>query len=205
MPSLKVFAFEGITPVIHSSAYVHPDAVLIGDVWIGPRCYIGPGAVLRGDFGRIEMCEGSNLQDNCVVHSLPDFDCVMDVDSHIGHGAVIHGCYIGVNALVGMNAVVMDRARVEANSMVAAMSFVKVNGVVPERTLVAGVPARVVRPLTDQDIAHKSGGTSLYHQLAQRCRTGLQPVEPMMMDRDTKDETKNETPSKDRPRTAWKF
>jgi phenylacetic acid degradation protein len=192
----KVFSFEGVTPVIHPSAYVHPDAILIGDVWIGPRCYVGPGAVLRGDFGRIEMGEGSNLQDNCVVHSLPDFDCVMDVDSHIGNGAVIHGCYVGVNALIGMNAVIMDRARVEANSMVAAMSFVKIKGVVPERTLVAGVPARVVRELSDQDIAHKSFGTALYHQLAQRCHTGLVPTEPLTMDGNA---------NKDRPRTAWKF
>jgi phenylacetic acid degradation protein len=196
MPTPKVFSFEGITPVIHPSAFVHPDAVLIGDVWIGARCYIAPSAVLRGDFGRIEMCEGSNVQDNCVVHSLPDFDCVMDIDSHIGHGAVIHGCYIGVNALVGMNAVVMDYARVEANSMVAAMSFVKVKGVVPARTLVAGIPARVVRELSDQDIANKSFGTALYHQLAQRSHQGLVPVAAVVMD---------DTTSKDRPRTAWKF
>jgi phenylacetic acid degradation protein len=196
MSTLKVFSFEGVTPVIHPSAYVHPDAILIGDVWIGPRCYVAPGAVLRGDFGRIEMCEGSNLQDNCVVHSLPDFDCVMDIDSHIGHGAVIHGCYIGVNALVGMNAVVMDHARVEANSMVAAMSFVKIKGVVPERTLVAGVPARVVRELSDQDIANKGFGTALYHQLAQRCHTGLLPTDADVMDGNA---------NKDRPRTAWKF
>jgi phenylacetic acid degradation protein len=196
MSTLKVFSFEGVTPVIHPSAYVHPDAILIGDVWIGPRCYVAPGAVLRGDFGRIEMCEGSNLQDNCVVHSLPDFDCVMDIDSHIGHGAVIHGCYIGVNALVGMNAVVMDHARVGANSMVAAMSFIKIKGVVPERTLVAGVPARVVRELSDQDIANKGFGTALYHQLAQRCPNGLMPTEAVTMDGNA---------SKDRPRTAWKF
>lgn len=196
MSTLKVFSFEGVTPVIHPSAYVHPNAILIGDVWIGPRCYVAPGAVLRGDFGRIEMCEGSNLQDNCVVHSLPDFDCVMDIDSHIGHGAVIHGCYIGVNALVGMNAVVMDHARVGANSMVAAMSFVKIKGVVPERTLVAGVPARVVRELSDQDIANKGFGTALYHQLAQRCHNGLLSTDAVVMDSNA---------NKDRPRTAWKF
>ncbi len=197
MHASKIFSFEGVTPVVHPTAYVHPDAVLIGDVWIGPGCYIAPGAVLRGDFGRIEMREGSNLQDNCVVHSLPDFDCLMDVNSHIGHGAVIHGCYIGVNALVGMNAVVMDYARVEANSMVAAMSFVKIKGRVPERTLVAGVPARVVRELSDHDLAHKSGGTGLYHQLAQRCQTGLVPTTALAAD--------DPLVSKERARTAWKF
>ncbi len=197
MTILKIFTFEGITPVVHPTAYVHPDAILIGDVWIGPRCYVAPGAVLRGDFGRIEMKEGSNLQDNCVVHSLPDFDCVMDVDSHIGHGAVIHGCYIGVNALIGMNAVIMDHARVEANAVVAAMSFVKIKGHVPERTLVAGVPARVVRELSDEQIVGKSFGTALYHQLAQRSMQGLVASTAL-----TPDDPKARL---DRPRTDWNF
>jgi phenylacetic acid degradation protein len=167
-----IYSFEGVVPVVHPSAYVHPAATLIGDVWIGARCYVAAGAVLRADFGRIQMLEGSNLQDNCVVHSLPDFDCVMEEDSHIGHGAVIHGCRIGKKALVGMNAVVMDYAVVEEEAMVAAMSFVKVRGVVPKRSLVAGIPARVVRELSDADLAHKAGGTALYHELAQR---SLQP------------------------------
>ncbi len=175
----QVYAFEGVTPVIDPSAYVHPTAVLLGDVWIGPGCYVAPGAVLRGDFGRIQMHRGSNLQDNCVVHSLPDFDCVLDEDSHVGHGAVIHACYVGVNTLIGMNAVIMDRARVEAHSMVAAMSFVKINGVVPTRTLVAGIPAKVVRELSDDDLRHKRNGTGLYHELAQRCRSGLLRTEAL--------------------------
>jgi phenylacetic acid degradation protein len=174
-----VFAFEGITPVIDPSAYIHPQATIIGDVWIGAGCYVAAGAVMRGDFGRIEMRAGSNLQDNCVVHSLPDFDCLLDVDSHIGHGAVIHGCSIGVNVLVGMNAVVMDYATVEQDSVVAAMSFVKVRGHVPPRTLVAGVPARVVRELSDADIAGKRQGTSMYHELTVRCRQSLIAAEPL--------------------------
>ncbi len=172
----QIYSFEGVTPVIHPSAYVHPLAVLIGDVWIGPRCYIAPGAVLRGDFGRIRMHEGANFQDNCVAHSLPDFDCVMEQDSHIGHGAVIHSCYIGRNVLVGMNAVVMDYARVEEDSIVAAMSFVKIAGTVARRTLVAGVPARLIRELSDGDIKAKSQGTSMYHSLAQRCAKDLIPA-----------------------------
>jgi phenylacetic acid degradation protein len=172
----KIYSFEGITPVVHGSAYVHPQAVLIGDVWIGARCYVGPGAVLRADFGRIELREGANIQDNCVAHSLPDFDCVMDQDSHIGHGAVIHSCFIGRNSLVGMNAVVMDYAKVEEEAIVAAMSFVKIGGVVARRTLVAGVPAKLIRSLSDADIEAKSHGTGLYHELAQRCLTGLQPA-----------------------------
>lgn len=173
---VRVFSFEGVTPVIDPSAYIHPSATIIGDVWVGAGCYVAAGAVMRGDFGRIQMRAGSNLQDNCVVHSLPDFDCLLDVDSHIGHGAVIHGCSIGINALVGMNAVVMDYAKVEQDSVVAAMSFVKVRGYVPARTLVAGVPARVVRELSDADIAGKRQGTSMYHELAVRCMEGLVEV-----------------------------
>lgn len=163
-----VYRFEGITPVIHPDAFVHPTAVLIGDVIVGARCYVAAGAVMRGDFGRIVLEDGANLQDNCVVHSLPDFDCVMEADSHIGHGAVIHGCRIGRDALVGMNAVVMDRAVVGERAIVAAMAFVKIDGRIPPRVLAAGIPARVVRELSDEDLREKHGGTLLYQELAVR-------------------------------------
>ncbi|RPH67507.1 MAG: transferase hexapeptide repeat family protein [Burkholderiales bacterium] len=168
-----VYAFEGIVPVIHPAAYVHPAAVLIGDVIVGPGCYVGPGAALRGDFGRIVLERNSNVQDNCVVHSRPDFDCVMEEESHVGHGAVIHCARIARDAMVGINAVVMDRAVVGEQAIVAAMSFVKVGMQIPARTLAAGIPARVVRPLRDDDIFWKREGTALYIQLARRCSTGL--------------------------------
>jgi len=179
MPHPRVYRFEGITPVIDPDAWVHPSAVLIGDVLVGPRCYVAAGAVLRGDFGRIVMEAGSNLQDNCVVHSLPDFDCVMEADAHIGHGAVIHGCRIGRDALVGMNAVVMDRAVVGEQAIVAAMSFVKIGGRIPPRVLVAGVPAKVVRELSDADLRGKQAGTRLYQELARRSAAGMQAVEAL--------------------------
>lgn len=168
-----VYSFEGITPVVDPTAWVHASAVLIGDVIVGPGCYVGPGAVMRGDFGRIVLEAGANLQDNCVVHSLPDFDCVMEADSHIGHGAVIHGCRIGRDALVGMNAVVMDRAIVGEQAVVAAMSFVKIGGRVPPRVLVAGIPAKVVRELSPEQIRGKHAGTRLYQELAQRSKARM--------------------------------
>ncbi len=171
-----VYRLAGITPVIDPDAWVHPSAVLIGDVIVGPRCYVAAGAVMRGDFGRIVLEAGANLQDNCVVHSLPDFDTVMEADAHIGHGAVIHGCRIGRDALVGMNAVVMDRAVVGEQAVVAAMSFVKIGGRVPARTLVAGIPARVVRELTDAEIRGKHAGTLLYQELAARSAARMEPV-----------------------------
>ncbi len=175
-PCPGIYSFEGVTPVVDPSAYIHPTAVLIGDVIVGAGCYVGPGAVMRGDFGRIELRRGANLQDNCVVHSRGDVDCIMEEDSHIGHGAVIHACHIGRDSLVGMNAVVMDMAQVGEQAVVAAMSFVKIRDVVAPRTLVAGIPARYVRDLTDANIKGKQQGTELYKELAQRCVAGLQPA-----------------------------
>lgn len=175
----KVYAIEGVIPVIHPTAFVHPTAVLIGDVIIGPRCYIGPNACLRGDFGRLIMEEGSNLQDTCVVHGFPGSDTVIEVDGHIGHGAVIHGARIGRNALVGMNAVVMDGAVIGDSAIVAAMAFVKTGMQVPPKSLVMGAPARVVRELTDKEIAWKRKGTLEYQQLAVQCLSEMEEVAPL--------------------------
>jgi len=175
----KVYAIEGVVPVVHPSAYVHPTAVLIGDVIIGPRCYVGPLACMRGDFGRLIMEEGANLQDTCVVHGFPGSDTVIEVDGHIGHGAVIHGARIGRNALIGMNSVVMDNAVIGESSIVAAMSFVKAGMVVPPKSLVMGMPAKIVRTLSDDEIAWKHRGTVEYQQLAIRCMQSMQEVEPL--------------------------
>src|SRR6476659_1551230 len=155
----QVYAIDGIVPVVDPSAFVHPTAVLIGDVIVGPRCYVGPLASLRGDFGRLVLEEGANLQDTCVMHGFPGDDTVVEVDGHIGHGAVLHGCRVGRNAMVGMNAVVMDKAIVGEESIVAATSFVKAGMVIGPRSLVMGAPARVVRALSEQDIAWKTYGT----------------------------------------------
>jgi phenylacetic acid degradation protein len=175
----KVYAFEGLVPVVDPTAFVHPDAVLIGDVIVGPGCYIGPCACLRGDFGRIRLHAGVNVQDCCVIHSNHDLEVVIEPDGHIGHGAVLHGCHIGANAMVGMNAVVMDHADVGAGALVAAAAFVKTAMQVPPFTLVAGVPAQVVRELTASEIANKRYGARVYQELAQRCLASLTPVDPL--------------------------
>ena len=180
----KVYAFDGITPVVHPDAYVHPDAVLIGDVIVGPDCYVGPCAGLRGDFGRIRLERGANIQDTCVAHSYPGVEVLVEEDGHVGHGAVLHGCHVGRNALVGMNAIVMDGAVVGADAMVAAGAFVKAGMAVPPGTLVAGVPARVVRTLSPADIAKKSAGTRMYHDLARRSLVGMRLVEPLASEQD---------------------
>ena len=146
---MSIWSWDGIVPVIDPAAFVHPDATVIGDVIVAAGVYVGPQCVLRGDFGRIEIGQGANVQETCVVHTFPNLGVVVEPSGHIGHGAVLHGCRIGRNAMVGMNAVVMDEAEVGENSIVAAMAFVKAGAKIPPRSLAVGSPARVTRELTD--------------------------------------------------------
>jgi phenylacetic acid degradation protein len=175
---MPAYEFEGVRPVVDPSAFVHPTASLIGDVIVGPACLVGPGASLRGDIGRIVMERGSNVQDNCTVHTFPGKDCIIGPDGHVGHGAVLHGCRIERNAMIGMNAVVMDDAVVGENSFVAAMAFVKAGMAVPPNTLVGGVPASVIRELRDEEIGWKSAGTVVYQRLAHRYLQTIGEVAP---------------------------
>lgn len=176
---MTCYSLDGLTPVVHPTAYVHPTAVLIGDVIIGPGCYVGPLASLRGDFGRIVLEEGANIQDTCVMHGFPESDTVVERNGHIGHGAVLHGCRIGEDALVGMNAVVMDGARIGARSFVSATAFVKAGFSCEEQSLVMGAPAQVKRRLSDEEVAWKQAGTREYQVLAQRCLASLVACEPL--------------------------
>jgi phenylacetic acid degradation protein len=175
----KIVEFQGITPVIHPDAYVHPTATLIGDVIIGPGTYIAPGAVLRGDFGRIIIEQNANIQDCCVIHGSSVLDTTVEENGHIGHGVILHTCIIRRGGLVGINAVVMDEAEVGEDAIVAAMSFVKAKDKVPPRTLVAGIPAKVMRELSDADVAHKMGGTAMYHENNRQSRATLKPAEAL--------------------------
>ena len=179
---MPCYEIDGVRPVIDPGAYVHPTAVLIGDVVVADRCYVGPGASLRGDFGRIILRSGSNIQDNCTMHSFPGRAAVIDVDGHVGHGAVLHGCHVGRNALVGMNAVVMDDVVVGEGCIIGAMSFVKAGTVLPDRSLWAGVPARLIREVTEQELAWKAQGTSEYHTLTMRSLASLKPCEPLVVE-----------------------
>lgn len=176
---MPVYSLEGITPVVHPQAFVHETAVLIGDVLIGAGCYIGPHASLRGDFGRIIVEQGANVQDTCVMHSFPGKDCIVERDGHIGHGAVLHGCRIGRNAMVGMNAVVMDDVVIGESSIVGAMAFVSAKFECPPRSLVVGAPAQVKRQLGDHEVEWKSRGTLEYQELAQRCLATLVKTEAL--------------------------
>lgn len=177
--TLTVYSINGVTPVVDPSAYVHPSAVLIGDVVVGAGCYIGPCASLRGDFGRIDVRAGANLQDSCVAHGFPGTDTIVAEDGHIGHGAILHGCVIERNALVGMNAVVNDNAVIGESSIVAAMAFVKAKMIVPARVLVAGMPARIVRALTETELAWKIEGTQSYQELTRRSLATMRATTPL--------------------------
>ena len=176
---MAVYSFDGLIPVVAAGAFVHPQAVLIGDVIVGTRCYIGPCASLRGDFGRIIIGNGCNVQDSCVLHTFPARTTLLEEDAQIGHGAVLHGCTIRRGALIGIGAIVMDEAVVEEEAIVGAASFVPAGFVVPPRTLVTGVPARIVRELKPEEISWKATGTREYQELAARCLASLKECQPL--------------------------
>lgn len=176
---MPCYEFEGLTPVVHPSAYVHPTAVLIGDVIIGPDVYIAPLASLRGDYGRLILEAGANLQDNCIMHGYYDVDTIVQTNGHIGHGAILHGCIIQRNALVGMNAVVMDGAVIGEDSIVGAMSFVKAGFKGQPRQLLLGSPAKVIREVSDEDLHLKGLNTLEYQALARRSGASMREVQPL--------------------------
>ena len=177
---MPIYAIEDLIPVIKSNSYVHPSAEIIGDVIIEEHCYIGPNAVLRGDFGRIIVGHHSNIQDNCAIHSFPNQAAVLKPFSHIGHGAILHGCTIEENTLIGINAVVMDAAVIGSESIVAASSFVRAKFTCPPRSMVMGTPAKVTKTLSDQEVKWKTSGTQEYVKLAERSLQSMRLVEPLI-------------------------
>ena len=174
-----VYSFAGFIPVIHESAFIHPQAAVTGNVIIGRDVYVGPGAALRGDWGGIEIADGCNVQENCTIHAFPGVTVVLEAAAHIGHGAVIHGARIGRNVLVGMNAVIMDHAVVGAGCIIGALTFVPSEMIIPERKVVVGAPARVVRDVSDDMLAWKTDGTKLYQQLPAMMRAEWRACEPL--------------------------
>ena len=174
----KLYVFEGRNPIVDHTAFVHPEAVLIGDVRIGPGCYVGPCACLRGDFGRIRLEAGAVVQDTCVIHTFPGEEAIIEASGLLGHGAVIHGCTIQRNALVGINAVVMDQAVVGENALVAVGALVPAGKEIPAGTLAVGVPVKILRRLTEDELAKKLEGIRLYQTLAVRSLKTMRPFEP---------------------------
>ena len=176
MPCYKL---DGICPVVHPDAFVHPTAVLIGDVHIGEFCYVGPNASLRADFGRIVVKEGANIQDNCIVHGFPASDTLIEKNGHVGHGAILHGCIVSENSLIGMNSVILDNAIIPPHSLVGAGAIVKAGFTCEPASLIIGSPAKVVRQLTENEIEWKKMGTLEYQALSHRCLASLEECQPL--------------------------
>lgn len=173
------YSFKGFVPVVHPSAFVHPQAAVTGNVIIGRDVYIGPGAALRGDWGGIVVEDGCNVQENCTIHMFPGVTVTLKESAHIGHGAIIHGATIGKNVLVGMNAVIMDEVEIGDESIIGALSFVAANTKIPPRSLVVGNPGKVIKQVSDEMIDWKTRGTKLYQSLPGDCYTTLQQCEPL--------------------------
>ena len=175
----NIFEFKGFKPIIHESAYIHENATVTGNVIIGKDVYVGPGAAIRGDWGGIVIKDGCNIQENVTLHMFPGVIMVLEENSHIGHGAVVHGAHIGRNSLVGMNSVIMDNVDLGEECVVGALSIVKAGTIVPRRSLIVGNPAKVVKQLDDEFFAWKTKGTKLYQTLPEDCRKYMKPCEPL--------------------------
>lgn len=175
----NVFEFDGFRPVIHESAFIHPNAAVTGNVVIGRDVYVGPGAAIRGDWGGIVIEDGCNVQENCTIHMFPGVTVVLEASAHIGHGAVVHGARIGRNSLIGMNAVIMDNVTVGAECIVGALTFVPAEMQIPDRKVVVGNPAKIVKDVSDDMIAWKTNGTKLYQALPKQLYATLKPCEPL--------------------------
>ena len=175
----NVFAFDDFVPVVHESAFVHPNATVTGNVVIGRDVYVGPGAAIRGDWGGIVIEDGCNVQEGCTIHMFPGVTVVLERSAHIGHGAIVHGARIGENALIGMNAVVMDNAFVGAGCIVGALCFVPAEMQIPPRKVVVGNPAKIVKDVSDEMLAWKTEGTALYQALPRRLHESLRACEPL--------------------------
>lgn len=174
-----IYAFKGFIPVVHPSSFVHPQAVVTGNVIIGKDVFIGACANIRGDFGGIVIKDGCNVQENCTIHMFPAVNVVLEEMAHIGHGAVIHGAHIGKNVLVGMNSVIMDDVEIGNESIVGALSFIKANTKIEPRSLVVGNPAKVIKQVSDEMITWKTKGTQLYQTLPNAYTETMQPCKPL--------------------------
>lgn len=168
-----IFSFKGMTPVIHESAFIHPQATVTGNVYIGKNVYIAPGAAIRGDFGKIIIEDGCNVQENCTIHMFPNVTVILKQNAHIGHGAIIHGATIGKNCLIGMNSVIMDEVILGDDCIVGALTFIKSKEIIPSRSLIAGNPAKIIKEVSDNMLQWKTKGTEIYQQLAIDCQTEL--------------------------------
>ena len=187
-----IYEFNGYKPVIDPSSFVHKEATIIGNVIIGKKVYIGPGASIRGDWGKITIKDGCNVQDNCTIHIFPGKDVILEENAHIGHGAIVHGANIGKNTLVGMNSVIMDDCNIGDECIIGALCFVKGEMNIPNRKIVVGNPAIIKGEVSDDMISWKTKGTELYQDLPNECFTLMKVCEPLReIEKNRKEKQKN--------------
>lgn len=187
-----IYEFNGYKPVIDPSSFVHKEATIIGNVIIGKKVYIGPGASIRGDWGKITIKDGCNVQDNCTIHIFPGKDVILEENAHIGHGAIVHGANIGKNTLVGMNSVIMDDCNIGDECIIGALCFVKGEMNIPNRKIVVGNPAIIKGEVSDDMISWKTKGTELYQDLPNECYTLMKECEPLKeIEKNRKEKQKN--------------
>jgi carbonic anhydrase/acetyltransferase-like protein (isoleucine patch superfamily) len=164
-------------PKIHHSSYIAPSAIIIGDVTIGKNCGVYPHAVIRGDEGSIVIGDGSNIQDCCVLHTDAEHQIRIGKNVTVGHAAVIHGASIADDCLIGIHATVLNGARIQAGSIIGACALVTENMVVPQHSLVLGVPGKVIKQ-DPQYVEVIRNNAEVYQNLSQKHKLGLLPVHP---------------------------
>lgn len=174
-----IYSFNDYIPVVHPSSFVHPQACVTGNVIIGKNVYVGPGAAIRGDWGEIIIEDGCNVQENCTLHMFPGTKVWLKQNAHIGHGAIIHGATIGENSLIGMNAVLMDDVVIGKNCIIGALSFLNAEMLIPDRKIVVGNPAKIIKDVSDEMIEWKTKGTELYQKLPSELYASLKVCEPL--------------------------
>jgi phenylacetic acid degradation protein len=174
-----VYEFAGYRPVVHESAFIHPQAAVTGNVIIGRNVYIGPGAALRGDWGQIIIEDGCNVQENCTIHMFPGVTVLLREGAHIGHGAVVHGATIGRNCLVGMNSVIMDNVVLGDECIVGALCFIRAGETIPPRSRVVGNPFQIIKQVSDEMLQWKTEGTAIYQALPGEMKESWAACEPL--------------------------
>ena len=173
-----IYQFKNFIPTIDSSSYIHPQANVTGNVEIGKNVYVGPGAVIRGDWGKIVIENGCNIQENCVIHMFPGTTVYISEEAHLGHGCTIHGAKIGRNSMIGINAVILDDAEIGNECIVGALTLVKSEMKVPNRKIIVGNPGKIIKDVSDEMLIWKTEGTKLYQKLPKNCFETLKECEP---------------------------
>ena len=185
-----IFEFNGINPVIDSSSFIHPQANVTGNVVIGKNVYVGPGAAIRGDFGKVIIKDGANVQENCTIHMFPGETVIIKEGAHLGHGCIVHGATIGNNSLIGMNSVILDNAIIGDECIVGALTLVKTEMIVADRKVIVGNPGKIINDVTEEMISWKTEGTKIYQNLPLECQKSLKVTTPLT---ETIEKTENYT------------